>query len=308
MERKVRLVSVIVPLFLLLSAAVSCAGPEPTAEGATPPPQPTATATPRGDPWLGTIFITGKGQTGVWNIYQLDLETGRVELVIQNGEQPAVSEGRIAFRRWDVATQTYNIWVRDGEGVETQLTKSCWAERPSWSPDGKEIVHWNIEQGMCIKSLDDSTVVPLGLESDGRLLRTDPYWGASGCWIYFVRSNKEQTYLARMDRETMCEEAVPGTEGVIRFAVNDEETRIVFSVKTGRHGCINKLDLSTGEIEGLTRGGPMDGFAFSPNTPHYAVVSNGTLYILGLGNDRTIYNAHPDQVGNVKDPIWVAAR
>lgn len=80
-----------------------------------------------------------KGETSEYSIYLLDVETKRLQLLVQDGTAPAWSpEGtRIAYRN----TQTDGLWIAD---ITTGETREIYATDRSvnfltWSPDGQKI-------------------------------------------------------------------------------------------------------------------------------------------------------------------------
>ena len=88
----------------------------------------------------GTIYFQGLLENRPWSIYKLNVETGKIELVVENAEEQDVHKGKLVFRRWDGAA--FDLWFFSG-GSEQKIIDNkpgILLHYPRWSPDGQKIV------------------------------------------------------------------------------------------------------------------------------------------------------------------------
>ncbi len=115
--------------------------PTPTAPEFTPTPAATRAAGP--PPALsGTLFFPvfdTAAQT--YHIYKLDLESGEIDVFIEEASQPAVTPNgeRIAWRSWQAEQRGLLSRPLDGTDVWPMVTFHE-AARPDWAPDGERFV------------------------------------------------------------------------------------------------------------------------------------------------------------------------
>lgn len=115
--------------------------PTPTPPALTPTPAATRAAGP--PPKLsGTLLFPVFDPVGeTYHIYQLDLDSGEMEVFVEQASQPAVTltGGRIAWRSWDPEQRGLLSRPLDGVDVWPMITFHE-AARPAWSPSGEQFV------------------------------------------------------------------------------------------------------------------------------------------------------------------------
>jgi TolB protein len=105
----------------------------------TPGPSPAAMSSLAGRIFFPVFDPSRNRQT--FDIYAVDLQTGKSELIVEQASQPALSPDgkRLAYRSWDGARR--GIVVRELSAGNTWVWIGFTeAARPSWSPDSQNIL------------------------------------------------------------------------------------------------------------------------------------------------------------------------
>jgi TolB protein len=91
-------------------------------------------------------------EDNVYEIYELTLADGKETRVtdkfgVLTGPEISPDGKSIAFMRWTVASDQYQIWVMDRDGGNPRRVYSGTGWDPTWSPDGKQILFASDKDG-----------------------------------------------------------------------------------------------------------------------------------------------------------------
>jgi TolB protein len=163
---------------------------------------------------------------------------------------PALSPGadRLVYTRMDKDQQTQN-WISSvsgGPAVRLTNSKDVVERGGSWSPDGGNIVYWDVRDG--VASL---MVVPTTGEATPRLLRPRvgnpvPEWSPDGQWITFLDVTDAGWSIVSPDGKTVRSYGEPDT---VQMTFSSDSKRL-YGIRVEADRCIlYSLDIATKEMK-----------------------------------------------------------
>jgi len=172
-------------------------------------------------------------------------------LVVAAGAQaPAVrataSNGRIAFMRWDIAVGDQFVYTANPDGTHEERVTPYPAERPHWSPDGRELLFLCCDAAAKILTLgtgDIRTITPppglflgcLAWTADGERLLCEGYGETDPALngIYSVRASDgggRRLVKATPNSDGIPQDASPDGSKLVFLSESDSDSLFVVGV------------------------------------------------------------------------------
>ncbi|HEX8247511.1 MAG TPA: protein kinase [Pyrinomonadaceae bacterium] len=227
-------------------------------------------------------------------IYLME-ETGEnVRRLSDTGYHPSWSpDGKqivVSDKAADVATShsipNSSLWIIDVEtGNKSRLDTKGDAVQPSWSPNGKRIAFWFVEEG---KLGDIATVSAAGGEpvrvTKDEIMDWNPVWSPDGKYVYFGsdRSGHMNIWRVAVDEETGAvsgePEAVPTPSTYIRHLAFSRDGKTLAYIRYETQSNLQTIGFdpeqlkTVGETNMITRGNrQVSTPALSPNGEDYVL-------------------------------------
>ena len=133
-------------------------------------------------PRPNNLYFQGLIGDKPWSIYKIDINRADPQpvLVILDGQEPDVRNGRIIFVRWDYDWGNGNVWIREGK-TERPLTANppgMLVAYPKWSPNGKMIAFDSATVGD-----PQSGIEVMNADGTGRRLLTNDTCHSLPTWV-----------------------------------------------------------------------------------------------------------------------------
>jgi Tol biopolymer transport system component len=249
--------------------------------------------------WMGTFspdgkFIAFRSERKPGGIYLME-ETGEnVRRVSDTGFHPSWSpDGKqivVSDKSSDVATShtipNSSLWIIDVEtGNKKPLDTKGDAVQPNWSPNGKRITYWFIEEG----KLGEIATIPAGGGEPVVIARDaamdwNPVWSPDGKYVYFGsdRSGHMNIWRVAVDEETGAvsaePEAVPTPSTFVRHLSFSRDGKTLAYIRYETQSNLQSVAFdpeklkTVGEVNMITRGNrQVSTPALSPNGENYVL-------------------------------------
>ncbi len=249
--------------------------------------------------WMGTFspdgkFIAFRSERKPGGIYLME-ETGEnVRRVSDTGFHPSWSpDGKqivVSDKSSDVATShtipNSSLWIIDVEtGNKKPLDTKGDAVQPNWSPNGKRITYWFIEEG----KLGEIATIPAGGGEPVVIARDaamdwNPVWSPDGKYVYFGsdRGGHMNIWRVAVDEETGAvsaePEAVPTPSTFVRHLSFSRDGKTLAYIRYETQSNLQSVAFdpeklkTVGEVNMITRGNrQVSTPALSPNGENYVL-------------------------------------
>ncbi|MDQ3373160.1 MAG: serine/threonine-protein kinase [Acidobacteriota bacterium] len=249
--------------------------------------------------WMGTFspdgkFIAFRSERKPGGIYLME-ETGEnVRRVSDTGFHPSWSpDGKqivVSDKSSDVATShtipNSSLWIIDVEtGNKKPLDTKGDAVQPNWSPNGKRITYWFIEEG----KLGEIATIPAGGGEPVVIARDaamdwNPVWSPDGKYVYFGsdRGGHMNIWRVAVDEETGAvsaePEAVSTPSTFVRHLSFSRDGKTLAYIRYETQSNLQSVAFdpeklkTVGEVNMITRGNrQVSTPALSPNGENYVL-------------------------------------
>lgn len=260
----------------------------------SPSPKPTLPAA------TSVLSLTGRlvfplfdSSRGTYHLYSANIESGgdRRQLLEQASQPDVNAAGQLAYRSWNDSSRGLLLSSLSG-GESTRLVSYSEAARPSWSPDGTELLFYSLQEGdrkariYRTSTRGDFKVVNQG---DATVFGETPAWLMDGrfvnkcclagrCGLYIVNPQGGTDPLI-LDSTATAPEASPDGRWVAFMSQRDGNWDIYV------------IGVGGGKLARLTHDPANDGLpAWSPDGLHLAFLSD-------RGNEWAVWVVQPDGSG-----------
>lgn len=180
---------------------------------------------------------------------------------------------------------------------------------PAFSPDGRKLA---LTLGGSNGNLDiyvqDLATGQLTRITDDPAIDTEPAWSPDGQYIYFNsdRGGAPQIYQVEARAGARPKRITFGVNQAARPRVSPDGTQIAMVVQESGGFRIGLMDLATGQIRTLSRGGLDESPSFAPNGAQiiYAGRERGQGVLATVAVDGQVTQRLRVDQGEVREPVW----
>jgi tetratricopeptide (TPR) repeat protein len=255
-------------------SAAASAQPGATAAAATPTPKSVTPATGRGR----IAFTRYDGVRQRYDVYLLDLDSGKASLLRENASQPALSPGGnyLAFHNHEPSHEAISV-LRLATNEVRDLTAHVEDAMPTWSPDASQIAFASDKHGdrkWRIYGVASGEVRSEGVEW---ILGRMPAWSPAGSRIAYQGCDLrgDNCALWVMQAGGLNPTRLTGDPSDTAPAWSPDGSEIAFVSSRADNWELYVADLATRQVRRLTDHAAADvGPAWSPDGRQIAFLSN----------------------------------